>query len=97
MALFDFFNSTKKPTRSTQVTDIGEFSFVQIDDIPHYKAEVNSKINSKIELLFPVKANKISTYQVEYFIGIENNWDAILEQLKIKKPAIAQSNRRFFL
>ncbi len=61
MRFFDFLKPSKAEERPSQINEIAEFSFIEIDDSANYRAIINSKINNKSELLFPVNGNKIST------------------------------------
>ena len=84
MGLFDFLKKEKKEKVVTN--SIGEFSFVKIDGTNNYKGKVKSKINDEIEVLFPIKEDSISEYQIEYFKKIEVSWTSISNQLSAKKP-----------
>ncbi|MDR2206481.1 MAG: hypothetical protein LBE36_10065 [Flavobacteriaceae bacterium] len=84
MGLFDFFKKDKK--EKTITNSIGEFTFLKIHGENQWKGIINSKINDKIEVLFPMENENISTYQIEYFKRIENAWDSIFKQLLTMKP-----------
>ncbi|MFZ1633330.1 MAG: hypothetical protein WAT43_05595 [Chitinophagales bacterium] len=47
---------------------------------------IDSPINKKIELVFPVFKDVITAYQVDYFKKIESNWKLILDRIKNKLP-----------
>ncbi len=88
MGIFNLFKPSKGKKENSIVNDIGTFSFVEFNGTKNYKGNINSKINSNIELLFPVIEKDISPYQIEYFRKIENNWNSVLRQLKIQNSEI---------
>ena len=82
MGFFNFFKSSKNKNINPIFNNIGEFWFTEFDGTKNFKGNINSIIGENIELLFPINEKEISTYQIEYFKKIENNWNSILLQLK---------------
>ena len=88
MGLFDFFTIDKKENRKTITNSIGVFQLLSISGLTHYQGKVRSKVNNNIEILFPIKHDGISPYQVEYFKRIENSWIPIWNQISTHKKSI---------
>ena len=88
MGLFNFPKSGKNENIKTVSNSIGEFKYLIINGERQYKGKVKSTIaiNYEINVTFPLIDENISTYQIDYFRRIENNWISILNQLSIKKP-----------
>ena len=88
MGLFDFFNIDKKENREIITNSLGVFQFLSINGLAHCQGKVRSKTNNGIEILFPIKSDGVSPYQIEYFERIENSWISIWNQISTNKKSI---------
>ncbi len=90
MGIFNFFNKNNKRESIFIENEFGIFTLKMFGDSKNMVCIIDSPINNKIELVFPVFKDVITEYQVDYFKQIESNWKLILERIKNKLPEIQQ-------
>ncbi len=86
MGIFNFFNKNSKIKPILVENELGNFTLKMFGDSKNMVCIIDSPINKKIELVFPVFKDVITAYQVDYFKKIESNWKLILDRIKNKLP-----------